>query len=466
MQFLPGAPLKPPTRKHRLKPNPKTEQERKLRAAAQELKLLYGTVSNPPSVRLEEPIQRGWVRRYVLSQEAQSRPDREMLADILLDIGPERHSRRPDFLKKKRRGSRKLVEMDQPLERILIDRWSTKRHPRRDEWKRYFHFEYQPYMGGLQWFYIFTDTHLFELKVEPYWLTHVKIIDPVALSRCAELEAWMEHHVRWKKYNRLKGIRHCSQNDDLQRKLKRKSERDLYRIRLNPEEAETNPSIQWFRFSLFVIPPRSPTEGGAPLRTETVRVQILPWGPLYRSPSLAQPAEAADLRSAQCRCKSGGKDLRTGFFLREHEPDKRAGITAVRSTRAKEIGPSRAGVQVLRVSPIYCCLQDLLCTGLLPSAGPARSLKVKPPAYTRLALDKCAMQVQVPPGGRFLLRQVLAANAKQIERPVFQAGPNGCESRRGYQFSARVAQLAEAPGREPGGWECKSPREHHFGAGV
>ena len=37
------------------------------------------------------------------------------------------------------------------------------------------------------------------------------------------------------------------------------------------------------------------------------------------------------------------------------------------------------------------------------------------------------MQVRVLPGGRFL-----AANAKQIERPVFQAGPNGCESRRGY----------------------------------
>ncbi len=71
------------------------------------------------------------------------------------------------------------------------------------------------------------------------------------------------------------------------------------------------------------------------------------------------------------------------------------------------------------------------------------------------------MQVQVLPGGRFL-----AANAKQIERPVFQAGPNGCESRRGYQFHARVAQLAEAPDRGSGGWECKSPREHHFGVGV
>ena len=37
------------------------------------------------------------------------------------------------------------------------------------------------------------------------------------------------------------------------------------------------------------------------------------------------------------------------------------------------------------------------------------------------------MQVQVLPGGRFL-----AANAKQLKQPVFQAGPNGCESRRGY----------------------------------
>jgi hypothetical protein len=96
---------------------------------------------------------------------------------------------------------------------------------------------------------------------------------------------------------------------------------------------------------------------------------------------------------------------------------------------------------------------------------PARSLKVKPPVYTRSALDECAMQVRVLPGGRISKDESLAANAKQIERPVFQAGPNGCESRRGYHF-ARVAQLAEAPGREPGGWECKSPREHHFGAGV
>ncbi len=31
---------------------------------------------------------------------------------------------------------------------------------------------------------------------------------------------------------------------------------------------------------------------------------------------------------------------------------------------------------------------------------------------------------------------------------------------------ARVAQLAEAPDRESGGWECKSPREYHFGVGV
>ena len=69
------------------------------------------------------------------------------------------------------------------------------------------------------------------------------------------------------------------------------------------------------------------------------------------------------------------------------------------------------------------------------------------------------MQVQVLPGGPFL-----AANAKQLERPVFQAGPNGCESRRGCQFFARVAQLAEAPGREPGGWECESPREYVLGS--
>jgi len=72
-------------------------------------------------------------------------------------------------------------------------------------WKRYFHFEYKPYLGGLQWFYVFSDPHLFELRVEPHWLTHVSIIDGALVTRAAELQSWLEHHLGWEKHRRLKG---------------------------------------------------------------------------------------------------------------------------------------------------------------------------------------------------------------------------------------------------------------------
>ncbi len=161
-----------------MKPDQKTEREKQIRAVVRELKTLRKRVVNPPSVLLAEPIQRGWVRRHVLTKEAESRPDRETLAAILRDIGRKVYSRHPLFLQKKCRRSRKLVEIKQPLHEILVDRWSSRRHQRPDEWRRYFHLEYKPYYGGLQWFYVFTNTRLFELKIEPHWLTHVKIAVP------------------------------------------------------------------------------------------------------------------------------------------------------------------------------------------------------------------------------------------------------------------------------------------------
>ena len=64
----------------------------------------------------------------------------------------------------------------------------------------------------------------------------------------------------------------------------------------NGDSAGANPAVG-------TISPCSPTSRGAPLKTERLRVQIPPWGPLFAP--VAQLAEAANLRSALCRCKSG-----------------------------------------------------------------------------------------------------------------------------------------------------------------
>jgi hypothetical protein len=279
VQVLPEAPSQPTTRKrkHHLKPDWKKQQEKKLRAVVREIERLRTILCNPVSVPLEEPIQRGWVRRHVLTGEAEARPDYAILAEILRDVGRVNYSRQPLFLKKKRRRSRKWIEIKQPLHEILVDRWSTKRQPRPEMWKRYFHFEYKPYFGGFHWFYVFTDAHLIELRVEPHWLTHVSIIDGAAVARDAELHAWMERHHGWQKLGRLKG-HYCREPDQLQMKLKREARRDLHRFRFVIEEAEKNPPSVRLPFSLFPFPHVAQCRG-TPLRTETVRVRILPWEP-------------------------------------------------------------------------------------------------------------------------------------------------------------------------------------------
>jgi len=65
-----------------LKPDPKTQQEKTLRAIVREFEQLQSILGDPPSVPLETPIQRGWVRRHVSTREAQMRPDYAILAAI------------------------------------------------------------------------------------------------------------------------------------------------------------------------------------------------------------------------------------------------------------------------------------------------------------------------------------------------------------------------------------------------
>ena len=86
-------------------------------------------------IKLEEPIQRGWRRFYVLSERASARRDRPMLEAILAVIGTVVVHHGRDF--RRRRGRcRKLVEIEQPLRPIPIHEWERKNYP--DEWRRYF----------------------------------------------------------------------------------------------------------------------------------------------------------------------------------------------------------------------------------------------------------------------------------------------------------------------------------------
>jgi hypothetical protein len=285
-----------PLETHHLKPDPIEQEEKQIRAIRRELRKLQRRINNPPSVRLEQPIQRGWVRRYVLTEKARYRPDHETLKAILGDIGTEKQCSRPDFLKRRGR-SRKLFEIDQPLKEIGTWEWSSRSHPRPEEWKKYFYRQSRYLYRQLVWLWIFSDPQLFELKVEPFWLTHLKLIEPLVIEREAELTAWMMHRNGFARYENLKGKLVQWRPVDSWRhrhELEKQEQTELRHFLVQHEEAETKSRAWWFRFSLFLFP-HVAQRRGTPLRTERLQVQVLPWGPSFAP--VAQPAEAADLRS-------------------------------------------------------------------------------------------------------------------------------------------------------------------------
>ncbi len=243
-----------------MKPDPKKQAEKRLRGLHRELEELDQRLNHPPSVRLAEPIQRGWLRRYVLTKAAALRPDVAVLREILAVIGSIQYHWRRDF-HLGRRWSRGKVKIEQPLDCILVDKWRLYPEKYPEHWNGYFHLEYR-YDGRLleiptgrhQWFRVFTDAHLFGLKVEPFWLTHVKIIDADAMERQAEICECLGRSGGAYKYRRLKGKWarwHPIPSRQYQHEFEKEEKQRLRHFLTTPEEAEARPSLRRLRFSLF-----------------------------------------------------------------------------------------------------------------------------------------------------------------------------------------------------------------------
>ena len=142
---------------------------------------------------LAEPIQRGWRRRHVLSPNGERRDDRDVLIALLEIIGTVRISRTPEFRKRRGRGKRRrYIEIEQPLREITVGEWRKRKLP--EEWKPYFRQEKRCHFRVWHDALVFADASVFELKIEPNWITHVTILDPAVEQRIAEIEAWLRRH--------------------------------------------------------------------------------------------------------------------------------------------------------------------------------------------------------------------------------------------------------------------------------
>lgn len=153
-------------------------------------------------VTLDEPIQRGWRRFHVLTAKAKLRPDSEILEAILLFVGTLQFRNSPDFRKRRGSGRRKrFFEIEQPLRELTVGGWEALRLP--ESCLRYFRLEERNHYRAWLNVLVFVSPHVFELKIEPNWVTEVWEPDPAVSQRIAEIENWLSHRNRKFRLNRL-----------------------------------------------------------------------------------------------------------------------------------------------------------------------------------------------------------------------------------------------------------------------
>ena len=207
-------------------------------------------------IKLDEPIQRGWRRFYVLSERAAWRKDRTILEAILELINTVVVSWRRDFISHRTRRRKRPIEIEQSLRSVPVWEWNKKGYP--EEWLRYFRYELiQKSVRVWQPHWVFMQPSLFEFKIERNWLWYFREIDPAIESRLGELDRWLEFRHGWERYDRLRGYQKSRffphSQSERQRELARRHRREIVRALAIFPEVELTALRRCCRFSFRLI---------------------------------------------------------------------------------------------------------------------------------------------------------------------------------------------------------------------
>jgi hypothetical protein len=219
--------------------------DRQIRAAVKERDELY--LSRFAFVPLDEPIQRGWLRFFVLGEHAKRRRDADTLTAILAVINTKRRSRNREFMVRQRR-TKRLIEIEQSVRSIRNREWEKRSLPA--AWFPYFHI-YHYYEWERPAFRAeFAYPSLFTLHIEPNWVWHIHDVDPAVETRISELDRWIESRGRWRRWGWLNGepqrYRWREQESAKQRSLWREHEK----LMCNAMRGEVEPAASKRRVRL------------------------------------------------------------------------------------------------------------------------------------------------------------------------------------------------------------------------
>ncbi|MBI3134577.1 MAG: hypothetical protein HYZ14_07870 [Bacteroidetes bacterium] len=167
----------------------KKDQEKQLISMAKELFALYEKQRNREYEKLENPYQKGWLRTFVLRDETTLLPTATVFEKILNVINTIQYSERRDF-KIKRRRFRKRVYVKKPQELTVLNELQLNRlfnEKERNYFERVEHFDQKRRTTVVR--YHFMQPWRFRLKVSPYMITHVRIVDAESTQKISEIRS-------------------------------------------------------------------------------------------------------------------------------------------------------------------------------------------------------------------------------------------------------------------------------------
>jgi hypothetical protein len=216
--------------------NHKFHLDKKLLALERERNALF---RRPEMVPIDPPIQRGWIRRWVLTQWAMHHPQRSIFEDILREVNIEQRIPHRAFRHRKS-GRRKVMHVtSQGFRRIRVGRWRQLQWSQ--EHKAFFRPVYHVRQNNrFLVHFVLRSHHMFELKIERRLIHQLPLLDPGAESRLAEIRGFLnpeaERRLAWLQGRRHWHCRsyHCSRRYESEKAARRR----MVRLRMGDWDAE------------------------------------------------------------------------------------------------------------------------------------------------------------------------------------------------------------------------------------
>lgn len=154
---------------------------------------LTNLIRNMEYEELEVPIQRGYVRKYELTEWAKHTHESSVFEEILPKINVFEYTNRKEFSKRKKRKKLRKYRYVKFGDPKLLDLKKNQYNLLSEKAKLYFHPIDRYHKRARIWvtYYRFSDPQVFEYKIQPYYLTKIKKRNWEAEKRDNEIEFFL-----------------------------------------------------------------------------------------------------------------------------------------------------------------------------------------------------------------------------------------------------------------------------------